>query len=400
MSTQQHINWPRLIFWGISYVSLLGSSVISYGNPVEPNVVRGAAEFSNPAAGHLVIDQFTQRAVIDWRSFNIDAGELTEFRMPSSDSVSLNRVSGTGQSLIDGRLTSNGNLFLLNPNGVIIGKNSRIDVGGFVASSLDLDNDQFMAAGELSFHGDSKAPVINLGQIGASHGDIILIAPQVTNEGSLIAPNGRVGLAAGNDVMLKVDGAERLFVRSSTSKGGVLNKGVIEANIAELKAHDGNVYGMAIQNEGRINAKTLTKEGGKIYLRSGRGKISNTGRLEAKGGDVRIDAGPAGEVEVAGTLDTTSDTGRGGSITITGGKINLAADTLVIADGLFGGGEIKIGGGMRGQDPNLQNALNLSVAEGATITADATLKGDGGNVILFAEDTLAFGGRISADGGL
>ena len=400
MPTQQHINWQRLIFWSFSYLSLVGSSVISYGNPVEPTVVRGAADFSNPAAGHLLIDQHTQRAVIDWPSFNIDAGELTEFRMPSSDSVSLNRVSGTGQSLIDGRLTSNGNLFLLNPNGVIIGQNSRIDVGGFVASSLNLDNDQFMAAGQLNFHGDSKAPVINLGRIGASTGDIILIAPQVTNEGSLMAPNGRVGLAAGNDVLLKVDGSERLFVRSASTKGGVINKGVIEANIAELKAHDGNVYGMAIQNEGRINAKSINREGGKIYLRSGSGKISNKGSLEAKGGDVRIDAGPAGEVEVAGTLDTTSDIARGGSITITGGTISLAADSLVIANGLFGGGEIKIGGGRRGQDPNLQNAVNVTVAEGATITANATLQGDGGNVVLFAEDALAFGGRISADGGL
>ena len=101
MTTQQHINWPRLVFWGVSYLSLVGSPLISYGNPVEPTVVRGAAEFSNPAAGHLLIDQSTHRAVIDWRSFDIDAGELTEFRMPSSDSASLNRVTGTGQSLVD-----------------------------------------------------------------------------------------------------------------------------------------------------------------------------------------------------------------------------------------------------------------------------------------------------------
>jgi hypothetical protein len=190
-------------------------------------------------------------------------------------------------------------------------------------------------------------------------------------------------------VLLKVDGDERVFVRSAKTKGGVLNKGVIDANIAELKAHDGNVYGMAIKNEGRVTAKTLTKEGGKIYLRSGRGKISNSGRLEAKGGKVRIDAGPTGEAEVAGTMNIGVGAAAGaGKVAITaatqtpaaGATINVLNNaTLYVFSSFTIPSAITLIGG----DLTLSNALALqnstqlvlSTSCPLTLAADVALNG-------------------------
>src|SRR5690606_26103109 len=142
-----------------------------------------------------------------------------------------------------GDLQANGRIFLLNPQGVLIGSEARIDTAGFLASTLDVANADFLAGADLSFAGDSAAAVVNLGRITATAGDVFLIGRKAVNEGSLWAPGGTVGFAAGSEVVLAQDGIERVCVQGVTGAAGedakeaaLLNAGTIEAVTAELKA--------------------------------------------------------------------------------------------------------------------------------------------------------------------
>ncbi|NNE92975.1 MAG: filamentous hemagglutinin N-terminal domain-containing protein, partial [Verrucomicrobiales bacterium] len=388
---------------------LLCAGLIAQGNPLGEAVRHGQVQFER-LDGSLRILQGTDKAIIDWESFSISAGELTEFVQPNANSAALNRVRGAAASRIDGALRANGNVFLINPNGIVIGTTGTVDVNGFIASTLDISDAEFLAGGDMRFRGPSQAGIVNLGRISATGGDVFLIAATVENSGTIDARNGTVGLAAGNDVLLKAAGdgsGERIFVRGASGgkkKHGVLNQGTINANIAELKAHGGNVYALAVKNEGRIAATGVTKRGGQIFLSANGGKIRNEGVLKATlsngdGGRIEIDAGPGGTVENAGEIDAGSSTGNGGEILILGSQIVLESGSLVIADGETGGGEILIGGGQRGEDPDLMNAENVTVEDGAQISANASGIGNGGRVIVFAENRLEFNGQVSATGG-
>jgi len=320
--------------------------------------------------------------------------------------VTLNRVTGQSISRIDGSLLANGRVFLLNPNGVLVGRSGVVDTGGFTASTLDLSNENFLSGGDLRFQGTSTAGVVNLGSINAVEGDVFLIASSVLNEGTISARNGSVGLAAGNDVLIAESGSERVFVRgagAATENSGVINQGTVNANIAELKSFGGNIYGMAVKNEGRVAATGVSREGGQIFLRAGGGRVRSSGTLTAskpdEGGEVTIDSGTTGTTEISGTVDVGSDSGRGGEIVILGNEIDLLESSLIIADGDSGGGRILIGGGRRGLDPGFNNALNVTVHQGATIQANGVVDGNGGEIIVFASDTLDFTGSISATGG-
>src|SRR4030095_15763820 len=143
-----------------------------------------------------------------FRSFSISNGELTRFLQPGSNSAALNGVPGGNPSSIYGSLRANGKVYLINPNGVFIGPSGRVDAGSFVASTLDTPDEEFLKGGNLTFKGGSEASVVNLGTITALDGDAFLIAKTVENHGSINAPNGTAGLAAGTEVILQPAGEE------------------------------------------------------------------------------------------------------------------------------------------------------------------------------------------------
>lgn len=394
----------------------LGMATQVPANPSGRAVRAGEIRFQQRGDTLRVI-QDTQQGIIDWDSFSIASGETTRFSQPNAQSATLNRVTGGSISQIDGRLLANGRVFLLNSNGIVIGRDGVVDVAGFAASTLDVSNESFLAGGDLNFRGGSQAAVVNLGSISAFDGDIFLVAATVDNSGSLSAPRGTVGLAAGNDVLIRESGSERIFVRGASGgkkESGVINKGTVEANVAELKAYGGNVYGMAVKNEGRVAATGVTKEGGQIFLRaggrapgrpaSGGGKVRSTGTLsasrpgEAKGGTIVVDAGPQGEASVGGLVEAGSALGTGGDIVILGESVEVLEDGLIIADGETGGGSIRVGGGLRGEDPEFANAANVAVGSGALLSSRAIGSGDGGLVVAFAEGTLQFSGNLSVAG--
>ncbi len=353
----------------------------SKANPTGGAVVAGAAEISG-GAGTLTIQQATARAILHWDDFSIGAGELVRFVQPDAASATLNRVLGGNASSLLGSLEANGQVFLINPNGVLIGREARVDAAGFLASTLNVANEQFLAGGEMVFAGDSTAAVQNLGAIDVQGGDIFLIARKVENRGTLSAESGTVGLAAGSEVLITTGGDQRVFVRAGTLPGDVVNTGEMAAATAELKAAGGNPYALAINNTGVVRANGTATRDGQIWLVAGTtdglaGRASNTGELaasDAGGGGGFIET--SGEtVELAGAIRT----GEGGRWLIdpTDVTIDAAAATTIVTS-VNAGTDVTVEA-----DNNITVAANVA----ANGTGDLSLKADidrsGAGTVLF-----------------
>ncbi|MCC6416163.1 MAG: filamentous hemagglutinin N-terminal domain-containing protein [Opitutaceae bacterium] len=336
-----------------SLAMLAGFGVASLrAQPSGGRVTAGGAVITG-SAGAVTITQATDRAIIDWQAFSSRPGEMVRFIQPDAASATLNRVLSGETSVLDGALEANGRIFLINPNGILIGAGARIDTAGFVASTLDVANTEFLAAGDLHFSGDSSAAVVNLGSIDAAQGDVFLIARQVENKGTVTAANGTAGLAAGSEVLLTTGGGERLFVQAASSPGTVVNAGELRAAAAELKAAGGNAYALAINNSGLIRATGGEVRAGQIWLiGTGESTVTN-----------------------AGTLDASSATAEGGRIAVTGGRVLLDDGARLDARGATGGGEILVfGGAQAGGQVTVGGALDASSTggDGGFIETSAT----------------------------
>ncbi len=399
-------------------------------NPRGGVVVHGDIAMSG-SGGVLNIKQTSANAIIDWEAFSIEAGEMTRFIQPGTSAAVLNRVTGGNASEIHGALRANGNVFVINPNGILVGPGGTIDVHGLVLSTLDVDNGEFLAGGDRVFKGASSAGVTNLGRIHAIGGDVFLIGRTVTNSGSIHAPSGTVGLAAGQEVLIKADtgpDGERIFIRATGAGAGgtgILNDGTIEGAAAELKAH-GNHYALAINNKGSIRATGVHRSGGRVHLQGIGGRVSNSGSIRATssgagkagavliaaayakvdgelrasghsiGGSVRIAATEA--AEIGATIAATGRSGVGGSVDVEAPDIVLKSGSSIEVGGTTGGGSVRIGGGFQGGDPAFANARALEMESGAAIHADATETGNGGSVVLWSDGDTLFRGEITALG--
>ena len=215
------------------------SAPVSLANPTNPSVRHGEVSFDFSTPGQALIRQSSDRVIVDWETFSISSGETTRFIQPNTNSAALNRVYSGSPSTIHGNLRSNGQIFLINPNGILVGPSGRINTAGFVASTLDVSDAEFLAGGDMTFRGNSSAGIINMGSIESiDGGDIFLIAQEVENHGTLSAPRGTVGLAGGTEVLLKSSGSERISILPGSKGGRVTNSrsGQVRAAVAELKA--------------------------------------------------------------------------------------------------------------------------------------------------------------------
>ncbi|HEY5580554.1 MAG TPA: filamentous hemagglutinin N-terminal domain-containing protein, partial [Rhodoferax sp.] len=201
----------------------------AFAGPAGGVVAAGTASIST-AAGNTTINQSTQNAAINWQSFNIASGEAVHFVQPNSSSVTLNRVLGADPSSILGSMTANGKVFLVNPNGVLFGKGSSVNVGGLVASTLNIADSDFMA-GNYKFSGTSNGAVLNQGTINADGGYVALLGANVANNGVISAKLGSVALAAGNAITLDIagDGLLSVTVNQGAVNALVQNGGLIQA---------------------------------------------------------------------------------------------------------------------------------------------------------------------------
>jgi filamentous hemagglutinin family protein len=368
-------------------VLLTTISLSLYANPSGENTVAGSADFSR--SGSTLQITTSDRVIIDWQDFSINSGELTKFLQPSSTSAALNRVVSGNPSSILGDLQANGQIYLINPNGILVGSNARIDTSSFIASTLDLKDSDFMKGGDLEFIGSSQSSIQNFGSIKALGGDVYLFGQQVENSGSISAPNGTVGLASGQNIILSQIGSEHVFVKPSATAikkdTGILNRGTIDGSQVELKA-DGNMYAYAINNEGVLRVNDVQQINGRIILTADGGTILSDGQLSAttidgngiqNGGTINV-AGKA--IGLGGIISANGNTG--GSITVNGERLSLAGD--ISANGSKQGG-------------NVQLTATKSTIETSSSRIDVS-GGNGGNITHFAGEGILSSGNYSALG--
>lgn len=295
---------PRLKLIAVLIATALGVSP-AWANPSNPTVVHGSASFNQ--AGNTLTVTNTPNAIINWNSFSIGQNEITRFVQQSNASAVLNRVTGQDPSQILGQLQSNGQVFLINPNGVLFGQGARVDVAGLVASSLDISNEDFLA-GRLKFAGKgNEGAVKNGGNITTSSGgQVILIAPDVENSGIIVSPEGEVILAAGHSVELAHTDNPALRVAITALAGKAVNLGQIMAAGGKV-----GMYAGAVQQSGLISASSAEAKGGRIFL-----KGSQSTRLDA--GSVTEADGATGGGSVLALSDGRTEVH--GNITANGGN--------------------------------------------------------------------------------
>ena len=330
--------------------------------PTGAQVVHGSATFAQPNINTLNVTN-SHNAIINWQQFNIGVGQTTNFIQPSVNSAVLNQVISNNPSQILGNLNSNGQVYLINQHGLLIGNNAAINTAGFFGSTLNITNEDFLN-GNLSFSGGGLGDLDNQGYIHAGdNGNVVLIAPNINNGGVIEVDNGNIILAAGESITITNLNNASLGYVVQAEDNKVTNLGQIIANNGAAALFAGN-----LQHSGSIRASGLV-------------------------------------VNADGSVSLTGDS--------VGGQIKLLADTIKITDGAIvdasgnlGGGEILIGGDQQGLNPEIKNATSVTIAQGADVSADAIESGDGGRVIVFAENDVhvhgvvsATGGAISGDGG-
>ncbi len=387
-------------FSSVVLTTLIGAliSTPSYANPQGANVVHGTVTFDPINASQLNITN-SANAIINWQSFGIDVNQITRFIQPSASSAVLNRVIGQDPSLILGQLLSNGRVFLINPNGVVFGQQAVVDTAGLIASTLNMTDQDFLN-GKLNFEGDPDSGSIeNRGYIKAGeNGEIFLIAPNIENSGVIETDGGRVLLAAGEKISITSLDADDIVFDIQAPENTVVNLGEMLTNGGAA-----SVFAGTITHSGAINANSIrVDQQGRIQLVAQADiTLSETARLSVNGpsgGTIHIES-LAGTTLVAGQISATGDTGKGGQIKILANNVGLLDGSVVDVSGEIGGGEILVGGDLQGKNTNVQNAQFTYMAENAELHADALAAGDGGKVILWADDSTRAYGRVSATGG-
>lgn len=289
----------------------LAYAPLVFAAPTDGNVSAGSGTITQVGTA-TTINQQSQNLAIDWNSFSIGANESVTFRQPDASSVALNRILGQDPSQIFGSLNANGQVFILNPNGVLFGRGSQVNVGGLVASSLNLSNADLMA-GNYSFSNDgSSGAVVNKGKLTAANGGYIaLLAPEVRNQGLISATLGTALLAAGDKVTLNINDGSLLgySVDEGSIKALAENRHLIRADGGQviMTAEAADALSTAVvNNTGIIEARTLRNVNGVIMLM----------------GDMDV-----GQVNVGGTLNASAP--RGGD----GGFIETSAAHVSVSDG-------------------------------------------------------------------
>src|SRR5690554_1010598 len=421
---------------------LILSATPAFAAPAGGKVVGGDGSIDQSGL-NTTIRQQTDRMAIDWQSFNVAADEKVKFIQPGSSSVALNRVLSHTGSEIHGQIEANGHILLVNPNGVFFGENSRINVGGIIASGLHIDPNDFMN-GEFTLTAieGTDGKVINSGILNASTGgSVTLVGQQVKNEGLISAKLGAVNLAAGKEAVITFDASGLVGVRVTQEvlqdelgiDAAVINSGEINAEGGRIllsASTSQDIFSQAV-NHGSLNSATsvAVHEDGSFTLGAG-ADVVNTGNLSVSStssgagqivligenittsGNIHADAAStnAGQIELH-NVDTTLITdsanitakatpaGKGGDVKILGNKVGLLDNARINASGANGGGEILFGGDESGNNVRIRNADFIYLGENSKVSADAVLNGNGGKLITFASDTARIYGELSARGG-
>ncbi|MFY7959889.1 MAG: beta strand repeat-containing protein, partial [Elsteraceae bacterium] len=360
-------------------------------SPQAPTVAAGSVAITRQGAT-TVVTQSTDRGIIDWRSFSIGAGEAVRFDQPGRSSVTLNRVTGSELSRIDGNLSANGQVWLANPNGVMIGPGGQVNVGGLLATTGRIDAQEFLRSGRAQIDQIAKdAAILNGGSISIAEGGYAgLAAAAIKNEGVIAARSGTVALGAGKAMTVDFAGDKLIqYQVTQPLEQAPANADALIVSTGTIAAQGGTVLMSARAAKGVMDSVVNLK--GHV--------VSNTVRVD--GGTVVF--GDGGAAQVSGRIDASNAAGLGGKVEILGEKVGLLDGAAIDASGSTGGGTVLVGGDWQGKGApgaNGQNALVTYVAPTASINVDATTSGDGGKAVIWADDTTRFNGVITAKGGL
>ena len=410
------IGYPtRLALVGLAGTLIVTEPVLAL--PQGGQVLEGKAKIQQVNPDQLNINQQSDRAVINWQGFSVGDQQQVNFQQPSATSATLNRVTGNERSNITGRVTANGQVMFVNPNGIVFGPSAQIDVAGLMATTLDIGNKDFMN-GRYSFQavrGKPGATVENFGQITVKEGGFAaLVAPGVSNSGVINARLGKVVLASGTQATLDFSGDGLLSVAVDPAVAGQLQgangqplsslvnqSGLINADggVVTLSARAGGaVVDSAINMSGVIQARSLSNQQGEIVL-SGeeQGKVIVTGTLDTSGTAVQsggnISVFSDGAIDTSkGSLNTSSDTGYGGVITLA--ATNNITTGNITATGAENNGTIDLysqAGNINTTAGSLNGgAVSLDAATGittGTISSSSSV-GDGGDISLVSDGAI------------
>ena len=353
-----------------------GLPAVAQVNPSGGVAIHGTASFSTPAPNKLVVTTQngagSSHSAINWQSFSIAPGNSTNFQQPSTTSTVINRVVTNTPSSIFGTLSSNGNVVLVNQSGIAVGAGAVVDTAGFTASALRM-TDADALAGRLRF-GDASAGLGEAagvtvdGRITARDGDVTLIAPHIDMGASALiqAPNGSTLLAAGQQVEITGRGLEGITLLVQAPTDQVRNLGTLQGDAV-------GIFAGTLHHSGEIQATTASLEGGTVVLKAT--------------GDVYVEG--AAKIFATGTV--------GGRVDVLGKRVAVTDQAVVDASGTLGGGAIRVGGDYQGKNTQVQNAQMSYLGAQASLKANATSSGNGGKVIVWADDVTRAHGSIEAN---
>ncbi|MFM0197056.1 filamentous hemagglutinin N-terminal domain-containing protein, partial [Paraburkholderia strydomiana] len=348
--------------------------------PTNGQVMAGQASISQNT-NTMTVNQGTQRAVIDWNSFNVGTGNTVQFNQPNAQAQALNRVTGGGASNIQGSLLANGQVLIQNANGVLFSKGSVVNVGSLLATTKSVDSNAFMAGGPLSLKSTgTNGSVVNDGAINAQ-GYVVLMGDQVRNSGAIsTAQGGQVALAAGDSAMVALPNGQGIQLTLTNASANALVE-----NSGNIKADNGTVL--------------LTARGSNTLLNT---VVNLSGVVRA--GTVVADAGNTGDVAVTGKIDASNAVGQGGTVVLSGDRVGVFGNASIDASGATEGGKVIIGGdslhkldGTQAQSmlqDGVQFANFTQVDSGAKIDAGSA-HGNGGFVETSGH-SLNVDGQVSA----
>ncbi len=353
-------------------------AVPAFANPVDGTVTSGSATISSPSSHRTTVDQNSEGVVIDWSSFDIGAGQTTQFVQPDAQAIAINRIGGGDPAQIMGNLDANGRIVLIDGNGIVFGQSSRTNVGSLVATSNG-GSDANLLAGKFNRAGNPQASIVNQGVIDASQGGLVaLVAPHVSSSGIVRAKLGTVALGGANKFTVDFagDGLVSFAGGDVAGAAGVANTGRLSgANVSlTAKGAEGIAAGVVTMS-GTIVARSAHNEGGTIVLDAGNGgdvSVSNA-RLDASGaaggGTIRI----GGRNENSVTIDKSSVIDASATASGNGGTIETSGHSLAFGGALVDASAAHGRGGRWLLDP-----YDLTVDSAAATTIDNSLTGGTG----------------------
>ncbi|MBU0547560.1 MAG: filamentous hemagglutinin N-terminal domain-containing protein, partial [Candidatus Omnitrophica bacterium] len=374
------------------------SVALSADLPENPMIQAGNPSISSDGRDMIINAGQYSKTWVDWAGgFNIGTQNSVNNIGPDASAIMLHRDISGAISDIAGVLKGNCNVFLLNANGILFAPGAQINVGGLVASTLQMSLEDFVS-GDFVFNsgGANLGSIVNAGSITAYNpGGVTLIAGAVRNEGVISANLGTVNLVSGQEITLDVNG--------EGSIQATVNKTVLD-NVYDK---DGNKINVGVENTGIINV-----DGGQVYIAVEAVKdvfdnlinqegVIKAGSMVQKEGKIVLVSNSDGIVQNTGTLDASAvePGAKGGTVHVLGEKVGLFGNAKIDVSGDAGGGTVLVGGDYQGKNPDVRNATAIYMGPNTSINADAINNGDGGKIILWSDNSTKFYGALSANGG-